>query len=215
MTSRTVARDLGGLLLGVTVNLLLLYGVIVLGWSPGSIFLLFPVESVGLGVVTVVRLWARSAPNDDMRVGRFPLGVVVFGAIYGVFTLVQIVFVVIAVSAIGVVADATNLWIPLGLVVARIIMDLWLASRQTVGLAATVVPPIVRGLTLQIGVVFGAGYVLGGEPLGVVQHMLGDHVVTSAMMPVVVLMVAKTIIEVVAVLGVLVGPRLVQKLFHL
>ena len=63
MTSGAVARDLGGLLLGVTVNLLLLYGVIVLGWSPGSIFLLFPVESVGLGVVTVVRLWARSAPN--------------------------------------------------------------------------------------------------------------------------------------------------------
>jgi hypothetical protein len=215
VTSRTVARDLGGLLLGVAVNVLLLYGVIVLGWSPGSIFLLFPVESVGLGVVTVVRLWARSAPDDGMRVGPFPLGVVVFAAIYGVFTLVQIVFVVIAVSAMGVVADARNLWIPLGLVVARIVMDLWLASRQTVGLAATVVPPIVRGLTLQIGVVFGAGYVMGGEPLGVVQHMLGDHVVTTAMMPVVVLMLAKTVIEVVAVIGVFVGPRVAQKMFDL
>ena len=215
MTSRTVARDLGGLLLGVTVNLLLLYGVIVLGWSPGSIFLLFPVESIGLGVVTVVRLWTRSAREDDVRVGPFPLGLVVFAAIYGVFTLVQILFVVITVSIVGVVADATNLWLPLGLIVARIVMDLWLASRQTVGLAATVVPPIVRGLTLQIGVVFGAGYVMGGEPLGVVQHMVGDHVVTTAMMPVVVLMVAKTIIEVVAVVGVFVGPRLVQKMFDL
>jgi hypothetical protein len=45
------ARDLGGLLLGVVVNGLLLYGVVVLGWSPGSMFLLFPVGSIGLGVV--------------------------------------------------------------------------------------------------------------------------------------------------------------------
>ncbi len=215
MTSRTVARDLGGLLLGVAVNLLLLYGVVALGWSPGSIFLLFPVESIGLGVVTVVRLWSRSAGEDDVRVGPVPLGVVVFAAIYGVFTLVQIVFVVMAVSIIGVVADATNLWLPLGLIVARMAMDLWIASRQTVGLAATVVPPIIRGLTLQIGVVFGAGYVLGGEPLGVVQHMVGDHVVTTAMMPVVVLMVAKTVIEVVVVVAVFVGPRLVRKMFDL
>ena len=50
------ARELGRLVPGVIVNLVLLYGVVVLGWSPGSIVLLFPVESVGIGLVTVVGL---------------------------------------------------------------------------------------------------------------------------------------------------------------
>src|SRR5664279_2586199 len=121
-----ITRELGGLLLGVAMNFLLLYGVVVLGWSPGSMFLLFPLESIGLGVVTVVRLWRRVSPDDDVRVGTVPLGVFVFAMIYGVATIVQIVFVVLVVSAIGVVADGPNLWLPLALVLVRLGSDLWL-----------------------------------------------------------------------------------------
>ena len=188
-------RELGRLVPGVIVNLVLLYGVVVLGWSPGSIVLLFPVESVGIGLVTVVGLWRR-AGTDDM-VGPIPLGALVFGAIFGVFTIVQTVFAAIIASVLGVVADATNLWFPLALIVARTAVDLWVALRDPPGLSTLLVPPITRGITLQLGVVLGMVYVTSGEPLGLVRQTLAGHAVTTAMMPVVVLMMVKTIVELV------------------
>jgi Family of unknown function (DUF6498) len=206
-------RDLGGLLSGVVVNGLLLYGVVALGWSPGSIFLLFPVESIALGIVTFVRLWRRRGTRDESWVGPMPLGTLVFGAIYGAFTLVQLVFVVIVTSAIGVVADGPNLWLPLVLVLARLAVDLWLTSKESLRTVMIVVPPIIRGLTLQIGVILAMGYVTDGSALGLVRHTVAGHVVTTAMMPVVALLVAKTIIEVVVYVGVVVGPWLVDRMF--
>ncbi len=214
MTRSTATGDLGGLLLGATVSVVLLYGVVVLGWSPGSMFLLFPVESIGLGVVTVVRLWHPVTPNDDMRIGPIPLGVFVFSMIYGVFTIVQIVFVAIVTSVIGVVADARNLWLPLALILVRIGMDLWLARRQSPGTVGIVVPPIIRGLTLQVGVVLGMVYVTDGQPLDLVRLLFAGHALTTAMMPVVVLLIAKTIIEAIVLMGVFVGPRLVNKMLR-
>lgn len=204
------SRELGRLVPGVIVNLLLLYGVVVLGWSPGSIVLLFPVESVGIGLVTVVGLWRRSG-TDDM-VGPIPLGVLVFGAIFGVFTIVQAVFAGIIASVLGVVADATNLWLPLALVVARTAVDLGVAVRQPPGLATLIVPPITRGITLQVGVVLGMVYVTSGEPLDLVRQTLAGHPVTTAMMPVVVLMIVKTIVELVAGVIVIVAIRLVHQM---
>jgi hypothetical protein len=205
-----VSRELGRLVPGVIVNLVLLYGVVVLGWSPGSIVLLFPVESVGIGLVTVVGLWRRSG-TDDM-VGPIPLGVLVFGAIFGVFTIVQAVFAGIIASVLGVVADATNLWLPLALVVARTAVDLGVAVRQPPDLATLIVPPITRGITLQVGVVLGMVYVTSGEPLDLVRQTLASHPVTTAMMPVVVLMIVKTIVELVAGVIVIVAIRLVHQM---
>jgi hypothetical protein len=204
------SRELGRLVPGVIVNLLLLYGVVVLGWSPGSIVLLFPVESVGIGLVTVVGLWRRSG-TDDM-VGPIPLGVLVFGAIFGVFTIVQAVFAGIIASVLGVVADATNLWLPLALVVARTAVDLGVAVRQPPDLATLIVSPITRGITLQVGVVLGMVYVTSGEPLDLVRQTLAGHPVTTAMMPVVVLMIVKTIVELVAGVIVIVAIRLVRQM---
>ena len=204
------SRELGRLVPGVIVNLVLLYGVVVLGWSPGSIVLLFPVESVGIGLVTVVGLWRRSG-TDDM-VGPIPLGVLVFGAIFGVFTIVQAVFAGIIASVLGVVADATNLWLPLALVVARTAVDLGVAVRQPPDLATLIVPPITRGITLQVGVVLGMVYVTSGEPLDLVRQTLAGHPVTTAMMPVVVLMIVKTIVELVAGVIVIVAIRLVHQM---
>ena len=204
------SRELGRLVPGVIVNLLLLYGVVVLGWSPGSIVLLFPVESVGIGLVTVVGLWRRSG-TDDM-VGPIPLGVLVFGAIFGVFTIVQAVFAGIIASVLGVVADATNLWLPLALVVARTAVDLGVAVRQPPDLATLIVSPITRGITLQVGVVLGMVYVTSGEPLDLVRQTLAGHPVTTAMMPVVVLMIVKMIVELVAGVIVIVAIRLVHQM---
>jgi Family of unknown function (DUF6498) len=204
------SRELGRLVPGVIVNLVLLYGVVVLGWSPGSIVLLFPVESVGIGLVTVVGL-CRRAGTDDM-VGRIPLGALVFGAIFGVFTIVQAVFAAIIASVLGVVADATNLWLPLALVVARTAVDLGVAVRQPPDLATLIVPPITRGITLQVGVVLGMVYVTSGEPLDLVRQTLAGHPVTTAMMPVVVLMIVKTIVELVAGVIVIVAIRLVHQM---
>jgi hypothetical protein len=204
------AREVGRLVPGVIVNLVLLYGVVVLGWSPGSIVLLFPVESVGIGLVTVVGLWRR-AGADDM-VGPIPLAALVFGAIFGVFTIVQTVFAGIIASVLGVVADATNLWLPLALVVTRTAIDLGVAVRQPPDLATLIVPPITRGITLQLGVVLGMVYVTSGEPLDLVRQTLAGHPVTTAMMPVVVLMIVKTIVELVAGVIVIGAIRLVRRM---
>ena len=172
--------------------------------------LLFPVESVGIGLVTVVGLWRRS--GTDVMVGPIPLGVLVFGAIFGVFTIVQAVFAGIIASVLGVVADATNLWLPLALVVARTAVDLGVAVRQPPDLATLIVPPITRGITLQVGVVLGMVYVTSGEPLDLVRQTLAGHPVTTAMMPVVVLMIVKTIVELVAGVIVIVAIRLVHQM---
>jgi len=204
------ARELGRLVPGVIVNLVLLYGVVVLGWSPGSIVLLFPAESVGIGLVTVVGLWRRA--GTDVMVGPIPLTALVFGAIFGVFTIVQAVFAGIIASVLGVVADATNLWLPLALIVARTAVDLWVAVGRPPGLATLIVPPITRGITLQVGVVLGMVYVTSGEPLDLVRQTLAGHPVTTAMMPVVVLMIVKTIVELVAGVIVIVAIRLVRQM---
>ena len=92
-------------------------------------------------------------------------------------------------------------------------MDLWLSTRRPGGAAEIVVPPIIRGLTLQVSVVLGMVYVTDGQPLDLVRHTIAGHSLTTAMMPVAVLLIAKTIIEVVALTGVFLGPRLVDKMF--
>ena len=106
------------------------------------------------------------------------------------------------------VADATNLWLPLALVVARTAVDLGVAVRQPPDLATLIVPPITRGITLQVGVVLGMVYVTSGEPLDLVRQTLAGHPVTTAMMPVVVLM----IVELVAGVIVIVAIRLVHQM---
>jgi len=111
-----------------------------------------------------------------------------------------------------VVADATNLWLPLALVVARTAVYLGVAVRQPPDLATLIVPPITRGITLQVGVVLGMVYVTSGEPLDLVRQTLAGHPVTTAMMPVVVLMIVKTIVELVAGVIVIVAIRLVHQM---
>ena len=80
--------------------------------------------------------------------------------------------------------------------------------RQPPDLSTLIVPPIMRGITLQVGVVLGMVYVTSGEPLDLVRQTLAGHPVTTAMMPVVVLM----IVELVAGVIVIVAIRLVHQM---
>ncbi len=192
---RVLGRQLPSLALGLLLNGLLLYGVVVLGWSPGSIVCLFPVESIGLGLITAA-LIARQK-RDEFSDPR--LGLIVFGSVYGAFTVAQTVMAVIVAWRLGVVADAQNLWLPLALVLSKIGFDLWDTRRRTAGLAEIVPPPVIRGVTLQMGLILGLTYVTGSS-LDTVHYSLGGHAVTTAMMPVVTVMWVKSVVEVVVAL---------------
>jgi len=61
-----------------------------------------------------------------------------------------------------------------------------------------------------MGVVLGMVYVTSGEPLDLVRQTLAGHPVTT--MPVVVLMIVKTIVELVAGVIVIVAIRLVHQM---
>lgn len=191
---RVLGRQAPSLVLGLALNGVLLYGVVVLGWSPGSIVCLFPVESVGLGLVTFALIARRTSDAETRR-----LGLIVFTSVYGAFTIAQAVMAVIVARALGIVADAKNLWLPLALVLAKIGFDLWDTRRRTAGIAEILPPPVIRGVTLQVGMILGLTYI-GGSSLDTVHYALGGHPVTTAMMPVVTVMWVKSVVEVVVAL---------------
>ena len=58
----------------------------------------------------------------------------------------------------------------------------------------------------------GMVYVTSGEPLGLVRQTLAGHAVTTAMMPVVVLMIVKTIVELVVGVVLIVTVGLVRRM---
>lgn len=191
----TLVRQGPGVLLGLVVNALLLYGVVVWGWSPGSVLLMFPVESIGIGLV-IGSIIARK-PASEFSDPR--LNTVVFGSIFGMFTLVQAVLTVVLATKVGIVADVPNLWLPLGLVVAKLAFDVWDSTRRSPGIGELLPPAVVRVATSQVVVILGLG-LLQSNAVDAVQYDLGGHPVTTAMAPVVLLVAVKSIAEVAVLL---------------
>ncbi len=193
--TETLVRQGPGVLLGLIVNALLLYGVVAWGWSPGSVLLIFPVESIGIGLV-IGSIIARK-PAGEFSDPR--LNTVVFGSIFGMFTLVQAALTVVLALKVGIVADVPNLWLPLGLVVAKLAFDAWDSMRRSPGIGELLPPAIVRVATSQVVVILGLGLVTSNA-VDAVQYSVAGHAVTTAMAPVVLLVVVKSIAEIAVLL---------------
>ncbi|QLQ16743.1 MAG: hypothetical protein HZY73_15015 [Micropruina sp.] len=98
-------------------NLVILAGALWFGWPAGNLYLLFWVENVILGVVTLTKLLTlRSA--QPARAGFFV-------AHYGLFCFVHLVFILVVAFANGLALTFWALGLPVILLVVRYGADLW------------------------------------------------------------------------------------------
>ncbi|MBA4000945.1 DUF6498-containing protein [Brevundimonas sp.] len=108
-----MGRRLGGarLLLIILLNLIPVAGVLWLGWDAGQILMLYWVENIIVGVLSLVRILTARQP-DTLAPGSAQMGTIGVGCFfivhYGLFTLVHGVFTMILASRI--IDDEDGLW---------------------------------------------------------------------------------------------------------
>jgi hypothetical protein len=108
-----MGRRLGGarLLLIVLLNLIPVGGVLWLGWDAGQILMLYWVENIIVGVMSLVRI-LTAGQRDAPTARTTPMGAIGVGCFfivhYGLFTLVHGVFTMILASRI--INDEDGLW---------------------------------------------------------------------------------------------------------
>ncbi len=137
MIARLRLADVGWILV---TNLFVLAGVVVWGWPPGNVFLLFWVENAVLGVATAVRIATAEGVGDGSppapdSIRRFPRwGQVAFFTVhYGLFAVVHLVFVAILAVAAGTSWGFWALGLPALLIALRYVTDLasgWFIGRR-------------------------------------------------------------------------------------
>lgn len=142
----------------IGTNLLVVAGVALWGWPPGNVFVLFWIENVVLGAVTIVRIVTAegAVPSDDPRAAggasHTPSGspqfrlepgmdgpasrwgrAGFFVVHYGIFATVHAVFVGILAVSVGLSWSWWALGLPAVLIVLRYSIDLaagWFAGGQ-------------------------------------------------------------------------------------
>ncbi len=201
-------RGLAGVFTGLAANVAMVWGVVVGHWPPGNVWIAFWVESVSVGALTWLRL--RRIETAGRAAGRAARGLIrssMFLPWYGVFTLVQGAFALVTAAFTGVVADF-SLWLPVALVLVRFGVDvLDVSTARPVPMPGMLALPITRMVCLHVGVLVGmmlAIIALDGSNL--VPGPLALAGVTPRMLPVLVLLVIKTLAE-LAVSVVLAGRR--------
>lgn len=138
-------------------NLVILAGALWFGWPAGNLYLLFWVENVILGVVTLTKLLTlRSA--QPARAGFFV-------AHYGLFCFVHLVFILVVAFANGLALTFWALGLPVILLVVRYGADLWTgwfagAQRDRAAAAQVFASPYPRVIVLHVATLLGFGYTL-------------------------------------------------------
>lgn len=84
-------QTLWGILSLITANLVPLFGIFFLGWSAAEIMLCFWVESLVVGIFTMLKLW-QYRESDGFYLGFFP-------AHYGIFMFVHLTFLLVGTSS--------------------------------------------------------------------------------------------------------------------
>lgn len=214
VTARSRLLDIGWALF---TNLFVLAGVMLWGWPPGNVFVLFWIENVILGVVTAVRIGsAQGVPAADPNArtsGIAPRWVAVgfFSFHYGVFALVHGVFVGIVAASIGVVPGMWTLVLPALLIALRYVVELatvWFlgGQRRHISAAQALAAPYPRLFVLHIVTLIGFTAVLpaasrrDGFLSGILRTVQGwfatlDLSISTGAALVALLMLAKTIAD--------------------
>lgn len=188
--------------LAVAVNAVTLLGVLAGWWPAGNVFLLFWVENVVLGLITLVRITtSASRPGERVATALF------FCVHYGIFCVVHLVFTWLVASTIGVEVSWLVLGLPVVLLVVRYGAELattWfggrgLRARTTARTAASQPYPRIVVLHLAVLVSFFLGLAsladVGGT-FGSAMARLGALGLRDGVLAVAVLVVVKTLVDV-------------------
>lgn len=212
MLARSRWIDIGWAL---STNLFVLAGVIVWGWPPGNIFLLFWVENVILGAVAAVRI-ATAQGTDPEATTPAGASALFFVFHYGLFALVHGVFVAVIAVSIGVSATWWTLGVPALLIAVRYVFDLALVwflggQRRLVTPGQAFAWPYPRLFVLHIATILGFAFVmpfgqrdsLAAVVLAPLQALLAGAgiTLTRGAALVALLMVLKTIADVALIMN--------------
>ncbi|NYE75019.1 DUF6498-containing protein [Microlunatus parietis] len=204
----------------VTMNVLTLVGVMAWGWPAGNVMLLFWIENVIIGMISLVRVVsARGTATDGSRLtvngrpvrgtpGRYGL---FFTLHYGIFCLVHGVFTLIVTIKLGV--EPTFLWLgfPVIVVAVRYLVELLSTWFGPTGLRTVVSPqqamlqPYPRIIVLHLAVLFAFWFTLGGGdglPAAVLRvldpifALLPHRFRTDGVEVILILVVIKTVVDI-------------------
>ncbi|MFX4272066.1 DUF6498-containing protein [Propionibacteriaceae bacterium Y1685] len=191
----------GPVLFGVATNVVTILGVLVWGWPPANVFLLFFGENLILGVVTFVRLVTLPEPN---------FGLAAFFCLhYGIFAVVHGVFTAMTVIGLDPVFDFWWLGLPLIFIAIRYVVELitgwFLGGGRLRGTPPNQVmfSPYPRVVVLHLAVILGSQYSEGtGTGADIIN---GAHDIFSSIgldldrgeTLVIMLMLIKTVVDVV------------------
>ncbi len=175
MVARSRLFDAGWILV---TNLFVLAGVIVWGWPPGNVFLLFWIENAILGAVTAIRIATARGAGDASRpradsIRRFPRwGQVGFFVLhYGLFAVVHLVFVGMLSVAAGTSWGFWMLGLPALLIALRYVTDLasvWFLGGRRFRVSAEQAfwSPYPRLIVLHVATLLGFFLIMPSGPPG-------------------------------------------------
>ncbi|MDN5724623.1 MAG: DUF6498-containing protein [Propionibacteriales bacterium] len=153
-----VTNRWGSVLLGLATNVVTLLGVLVWGWPAANVFLLFLGENLILGLVTLIRM--LSLPRPSIGLAAF------FCLHYGVFSLIQGIFVAQLIGGLNPVFDFWWLGLPMIMIGIRYAIELitvwFLGGGRATGLSPqqVMMSPYPRVIVLHFAVLmalFGGG----------------------------------------------------------
>jgi hypothetical protein len=149
--------------ISVTMNVLTLVGVIAWRWPAGNVYLLFWLENVIIGVISLARIVSARGPAtikvNDRPVRGTQLGYGMFFALhYGIFCLVHGVFTVIVALRLGI--EPTFFWLgfPVIVIAVRYLVELlatWFGRgglRNVVSPQQAMTQPYPRVIVLHLAV---------------------------------------------------------------
>ena len=206
--------------LSLVYNLLTIFGVVVFGWPPGNVFVLFWVENLILGLFTVVKVASSQAPGGSRA------GLAVFFCFhYGIFCLVHAAFTGFIAYRIGIELTFGLIGVPVIVIFVRYLVEtatVWFGpgrQRERFSPRQTMIQPYPRIVILQLAVIVGfalqlhsmvGGFGSAGQPdtltkiittIGSTLGPLAAHISPALLAPgvgyVALLMLIKTVVDVI------------------
>ena len=166
--TRSTGATLTAIGLALGVNLFTIVGVVVFGWPPGNVFVLFWVENIILGLFSVVKIAsARAAGGSNAALAVF------FCFHYGIFCLVHAVFTGLLAYQIGIRLTFGLFGLPVILIFIRYLVEtvtVWFGpgrQRDRISPKQAMFQPYPRIIVLQIAVLVSFALNL--------QHTFGSH----------------------------------------
>lgn len=148
------------------VNGFLVYGVLVLGWPKGNVFLLFVAENLLTGLMTLAQM-SMAGIGSRARNGRSNRGLLMafFAMHYYIFGFGHLIFSGLIAYRLGVDLDFLSLGLPLIVMSVGLLMHFvaWLPDRERTSVGWLFTAPYRRVIVLHIAAIIGFGITMFGD----------------------------------------------------